>query len=110
MSRGRCASWRRARDKTSALNLYERRRALRAVDPSTAARDARISLVLALVCALTGALMIGLAAYSMTPGACGRETGCLGGRDATPLTGIAVGSGLLGIAWAAWRKARSLRG
>ena len=45
----------------------------------------------------------------MSPGACGRESGCLGGRDATPLTGIAVGSGLLGVAWAAWRKARALR-
>jgi len=79
------------------------------VEPTTAARDARISLGLAIACAIAGLAMIALAAYSMSPGACGRETGCLGGRDATPLTGIAVGSGLVGIAWAAWRKARALR-
>lgn len=75
----------------------------------TARRDARISIGLALACAIAGAAMVVLAAWSMTPGACGRETGCLGGRDATPLTGIAVGSGLLGVAWAAWRKARALQ-
>lgn len=79
-------------------------------DPTTTApRDARISLGLALACAVTGLAMVLLAAYSMTPGACGRDTGCLGGRDATPLTGIAVGSTLLGVAYAAWRKARALR-
>lgn len=79
-------------------------------DPhATAPRDARISLALALACLVTGLAMIGLAAYSMSPGACGNETGCTGGRDATPLTGIAVGSGLVGVAWAAWRKARTLR-
>lgn len=76
---------------------------------TTATRDARISLVLAIACLVTGVAMIGLAAYSMSPGACGRETGCTGGRDATPLTGIAVGSGLVGMAWAAWRKSRALR-
>lgn len=75
---------------------------------TTDGRDARISFGLALVCALVGLALIGFAAYSMTPGACGRETGCLGGRDATPLTGIAVGSGLLGVAWAAWKKGRTL--
>ena len=85
---------------------------LAAMDESgvTAPRDARISIALALVCAITGIVMIGLAAYSMSPGACGNENGCTGGRDATPLTGIAVGSGLVGVAWAAWRKARALRG
>ena len=76
---------------------------------ATAPRDARISIGLAIVCLATGLLMIALAAYSMSPGACGNETGCTGGRDATPLTGIAVGSGLVGVAWAAWRKARALR-
>ena len=75
----------------------------------TAPRDARISIGLAIACALTGLAMVALAAYSMSPGACGNETGCTGGRDATPLTGIAVGSGLLGVAWAAWRKARTLQ-
>lgn len=73
-----------------------------------ARRDARISYGLALVCLIAGGLLLGLAFYSSTPGACGRETGCLGGRDATPLTGIAVGAGLLGIAYAAWRKGRRL--
>ena len=76
---------------------------------ATRHRDARISYGLALVCLVTGVLLVGLAAYSMSPGACGNETGCTGGRDATPLTGIAVGSGLVGVAWAAWRKARALR-
>ncbi|HVM45861.1 MAG TPA: hypothetical protein VM582_08000 [Candidatus Thermoplasmatota archaeon] len=76
---------------------------------ATAPRDARISLGLALACALTGLVMLAFASYSMMPGSCGRETGCLGGRDATPLTGIAVGSVLLGVAWAAWRKSRALR-
>ena len=80
-----------------------------AVEGSTFRRDARISLGLALACLVSGAAMVGLAAYSMSPGACGLESGCLGGRDATPLTGIAVGSGLLGIAWAAWRKSRALQ-
>jgi len=80
-----------------------------AADGSTRRRDARISLGLAIVCLVAGAVLVTLAAYSMSPGACGRESGCLGGRDATPLTGIAVGSGLLGVAWAAWRKARALR-
>lgn len=78
-------------------------------EASTANRDARISLGLAAACLVTGLAMIGLATYSMSPGACGNETGCAGGRDATPLTGIAVGSGLVGVAWAAWRKARVLR-
>lgn len=71
-------------------------------------RDARISIVLAIACGIVGVAMLALAVYSTTPGACGRPTGCPGGRDATPLTGIAVGSGLLGVAWAAWRKARGL--
>jgi hypothetical protein len=75
---------------------------------STHTRDARISYGLALACVVTGVALILLASWSMTPGACGRETGCLGGRDATPLTGIAVGSGLLGVAYAAWRKGRAL--
>lgn len=79
------------------------------MDPqATAPRDARISIGLALVCAITGLILVGLAAYSMSPGACGNETGCTGGRDATPLTGIAVGAGLLGVAYAAWRKSRAL--
>lgn len=78
-------------------------------ETTTAPRDARISIALALACAITGLAMIVLASYSMSPGACGRENGCTGGRDATPLTGIAVGSVLLGVAYAAWRKARALR-
>ena len=78
-------------------------------DPSaTRVRDARISYGLALACLVSGLLLVAFAAYSMSPGACGNETGCTGGRDATPLTGIAVGSGLLGVAWAAWRKGRAL--
>lgn len=76
---------------------------------TTAPRDARISYGLALACAVAGIAMVLLAAWSMSPGACGRDTGCTGGRDATPLTGIAVGSGLLGVAYAAWRKGRTLR-
>ena len=80
------------------------------MEQSTAARDARISYVLAAACLLTGLALLAFAFYSSTPGACGRETGCLGGRDATPLTGIAVGSGLLGVAYAAWRKGRRLNG
>jgi hypothetical protein len=75
---------------------------------TTNARDARISYALALLCALAGLTLTAFAAYSMTPGACGRDTGCLGGRDATPLTGIAVGAILLGVAWAAFRKGRAL--
>lgn len=76
---------------------------------STDARDAQISVGLALVCLVTGLTMLALAVYSSLPGSCGRPEGCPGGRDATPLTGIAVGSGLLGVSWAAWRKARVLR-
>lgn len=76
---------------------------------ATRHRDARISYGLALVCLVTGLILVGLAAYSMSPGACGNENGCTGGRDATPLTGIAVGAGLLGIAYAAWKKGRALR-
>lgn len=76
---------------------------------STAPRDARISLVLAIVFLVLGLTMVALAAYSSLPGSCGREAGCPGGRDATPLTGIAVGSGMLGVAWAAYRKSRTLR-
>ncbi|HUR69739.1 MAG TPA: hypothetical protein VM370_10890 [Candidatus Thermoplasmatota archaeon] len=76
---------------------------------TTAPRDARISLALAIVCVLVGLLMIGLGIYSSSPGACGRAEGCPGGRDATPLTGIGVGAILLGVGWAAWRKARALR-
>lgn len=75
---------------------------------STDRRDARISYVLAAVCLVAGLVLLGFAFVSSSPGACGRETGCLGGRDATPLTGIAVGSGLVGIAYAAWRKGRRL--
>lgn len=75
---------------------------------ATAGRDARISLGLAVACAAAGLAMLVLATIAMMPGSCGNETGCAGGRDATPLTGIAVGSGLLGIAWAAWRKRRAL--
>ena len=75
---------------------------------TTQVRDARISYGLALLCAIAGVALLSFAAYSMTPGACGRDTGCLGGRDATPLTGIAVGSILLGVAYAAWRKGRAL--
>lgn len=75
---------------------------------STDLRDARISYGLAAVCLVAGVLLVGLGAYSSMPGACGNETGCLGGRDATPLTGIAVGSGLVGMAYAAWRKGRRL--
>lgn len=76
---------------------------------STAGRDARISLVLATICLVVGLILLGLGVYSSLPGSCGRPEGCPGGRDATPLTGIAVGSGLLGVAWAALRKARALR-
>lgn len=77
-------------------------------EPATRSRDARISIGLAVACLLTGLTMIALAAWAMSPGACGNPTGCTGGRDATPLTGIAVGSGLVGVAWAAWRKSRAL--
>jgi hypothetical protein len=77
---------------------------------TTTPRDTRISYGLALICLIAGMALIMLAAWSMSPGACGRETGCTGGRDATPLTGLAVGAILLGIAYAAWRKARNLHG
>ena len=79
------------------------------MEEQTAPRDARISYTLAIVCIVAGAAMIGSAAYAMTPGACGHADGCLGGRDATPLTGIAVGAGLVGAGIAAGMKARALR-
>lgn len=75
---------------------------------ATRPRDARISYGLAAVCLIAGLALVSLAAYSMSPGACGNENGCTGGRDATPLTGIAVGGVLLGVAWAAWKKGRAL--
>lgn len=74
----------------------------------TSRRDARISWALAVACGVAGLAMLVLASISMMPGSCGQASGCAGGRDATPLTGIAVGSGLMGIAWAAARKARAL--
>lgn len=75
---------------------------------TTAPRDARISYTLAAVCLTIGLIMVALSLYSMSPGACGNPTGCTGGRDATPLTGLGVGAGLLGVGYAAWRKGRAL--
>jgi len=78
-------------------------------DPAaTRPRDARISYTLALVSLVVGLTMIALGAYSSMPGSCGYEAGCPGGRDATPLTGIGLGSIMVGTAYAAWRKGRSL--
>lgn len=60
--------------------------------------------LLGVIAFLLGLAMVVLAWISSMPGACGNETGCTGGRDATPLTGIAVGAALLGASFAAARK------